>query len=234
MPKAPRDLPVIAFSSRSRLLMFGWRRSRAIAGVCGSRSQRNPRGIASISRAEAVDSALCHGWIDGQLDSFDGDYWLIRFTPRQFTSKWSEINRARAQELVGLGRMRSAGLKEIERAKKDGRWDAAYAAQSTAQVPDDLARALAKSKKAKAFFETLDSKNRFAILYRVHSAKKPETRTARIEKFVALLVEGETLYPLGVQAQSGRRKPRKNADGGAARSGYKKSLHFLVILPLWG
>src|SRR5262249_41563433 len=152
-------------------------------------------GIASISKAEAVDAALCHGWIDGQLDSFDGDYWLIRFTPRQSTSKWSEINRARAQELVTLGRMRPAGQKEMERAQKDGRWDAAYAGQSAAQVPDDLSQALAKNKKAKAFFETLSGHNRFAILYRVHNAKKAETRAARIEKFVAMLTEGKTLHP---------------------------------------
>ena len=209
MPKAPRDLPVIAFSSQQAFDV--WLASQP--GDCRGlwlKVAKKSAGVASISRAEAVDSALCHGWIDGQLDSFDSKYWLIRFTPRQSTSKWSEINRARAQELVALGRMRPAGLKEMERAKKDGRWDAAYASQSTAQVPDDLARALAKSKKAKAFFETLDGRNRFAILYRVHSAKKPETRAARIEKFVAMLVEGETLHPLGAQAQKRAKKAKKN------------------------
>jgi len=208
MLKAPRDLPVIAFSSQQAFDV--WLESQP--GDCRGlwlKVAKKSSGIASISRAEAVDSALCQGWIDGQLDSFDSNYWLIRFTPRQSTSRWSEINRARAQELVALDRMRSAGLKEIERAKKDGRWDAAYAAQSTAQVPDDLARALAKSKKAKAFFETLDSKNRFAILYRVHSAKKPETRAARIEKFVVMLVEGETLHPLGAQAQKRAKKAER-------------------------
>jgi uncharacterized protein YdeI (YjbR/CyaY-like superfamily) len=205
MPKAPRDLPVIAFSSQQVFDLW----LTAQPGDCRGlwlKVAKKSSGIASISRAEAVDSALCHGWIDGQLDRFDDDYWLIRFTPRQSTSKWSEINRARAQELVALGRMRPAGLKEMERAKKDGRWDAAYAAQSTAQVPDDLARALAKSKKAKAFFETLDSKNRFAILYRVHSAKKPETRVTRSEKFVAMLVEGKTLHPPGAKAQKRAKK----------------------------
>jgi len=207
MAKTPRDLPVIAFSTQQAFDI--WLASQP-AGCRGLwlKLAKKSSGIASISRAEAVDCALCHGWIDGQLDSFDGDYWLIRFTPRQATSKWSEINRARAQELVALNRMRPAGVKEIERAKKDGRWDAAYAAQSTAQVPDDLARALAKSKKAKAFFETLDSKNRFSILYRVHSAKKPETRAARIEKFVAMLVEGGTLYP---QKSKAPKRPAKKA-----------------------
>ena len=210
MSKAPRDLPVVAFSSQHAFEMWLASQPADCRGLW-LKIAKKASGIASISRAEAVDSALCHGWIDGQLDSFDGHYWLIRFTPRQPASKWSEINRARAQELVALGRMHPAGLKEIERAKNDGRWDAAYAGQSTAQVPDDLARALAKSKKAKAFFETLDSKNRFAILYRVHSAKKPETRAARIEKFVAMLVEGETLHPLGAQAQKRAKKARKKA-----------------------
>jgi uncharacterized protein YdeI (YjbR/CyaY-like superfamily) len=208
MPKTPRDLPVVAFSSQQAFEVWLTSQPADCRGLW-LKIAKKASGIASISRAEAVDSALCHGWIDGQLDSFDGNYWLIRFTPRQPASKWSEINRARAQELVALGRMRPAGLKEIERAKKDGRWDAAYAAQSTAQVPDDLAQALAKSKKAKAFFETLDSKNRFAILYRIHSAKKPETRAARIEKFVAMLVEGETLYPLGAKAQKRAKKAKK-------------------------
>jgi uncharacterized protein YdeI (YjbR/CyaY-like superfamily) len=209
MPKAPRDLPVIAFSSRQAFDVWLTSQPADCRGLWLKIAKKSS-GIASISRAEAVDSALCHGWIDGQLDSFDGDSWLIRFTPRQSASQWSEINRARAQELVALGRMRPAGVKEMERAKKDGRWDAAYAGQSKAQVPDDLARALAKSKKAKAFFETLDSKNRFSILYRVHSAKKPEARAARIEKFVAMLVEGETLYPLGAQAQQRAKKAKKN------------------------
>ena len=208
MPKTSRDLPVVAFSSQQAFEVWLTSQPADCRGLW-LKIAKKASGITSISSAEAVDSALCHGWIDGQLDSFDGNYWLIRFTPRQPASKWSEINRARAQELVALGRMRPAGLKEIERAKKDGRWDAAYAAQSTAQVPDDLARSLAKNKKAKAFFETLDSKNRFAILYRIHSAKKPETRAARIEKFVAMLVEGETLYPLGAKAQKRAKKAKK-------------------------
>jgi uncharacterized protein YdeI (YjbR/CyaY-like superfamily) len=206
MPKAQRDLPVIAFSTQQAF--DGWLTSQP--SDCRGlwlKVAKKSSGVATVSRAEAVDVALCHGWIDGQLDGFDHNYWLIRFTPRQSTSKWSEINRARAQELVAQGRMRPAGLKEIERAKTDGRWEAAYAAQGTAQVPDDLGQALAKSKKAKAFFETLDSHNRFAILYRVHSAKKPETRAARIEKFVAMLAEGKTIHPQKLKAP--KRSPKK-------------------------
>jgi uncharacterized protein YdeI (YjbR/CyaY-like superfamily) len=159
----------------------------------------------SISRDEAVDAALCHGWIDGQLDSFDDAYWLIRFTPRQPASIWSEKNRARALQLVELGLVRRSGLREIDRAKADGRWDRAYAGASTAKVPDDLRAALARNRKAAAFFETLDAKNRYAILYRTHNAKKAETRAARIAKFVAMLAKGETIHPQKAKAKRVKR-----------------------------
>src|SRR4051794_14052575 len=186
MAKASRELPVVAFKSQQA--WDEWLASQpADSKGLWLKLAKKSSGIASVSKAEAIDSALCHGWIDGQLDSFDDDFWLIRFTPRQSTSKWSEKNRARALQLAELKRMRPAGLSEIERAKKDGRWDAAYAPQSTAEVPDDLQAALARNKKAKSFFETLDSTNRFAILYRIHDAKKPETRAARIEKYVTML-----------------------------------------------
>jgi uncharacterized protein YdeI (YjbR/CyaY-like superfamily) len=205
MGKAARDLPVLAFKSQQGF--DAWLRSQGADGRgLWLKIAKKSSGIVSISRDEAVDAALCHGWIDGQLDRFDDKYWLIRFTPRQSTSKWSEKNRARAVELVALGCMRAAGLSEIEQAKKDGRWDAAYAAQSTAQVPDDLNRSLSKNKKAKAFFETLDSRNRYAILYRIHDARKPETRAARIEKFVAMLVEGRTIHPQKAKAARARKK----------------------------
>jgi len=209
MPKAQRDLPVIAFRSQSAFDVWLAAQPADCRGLWLKIAKKSS-GLASIARSEAVDVALCHGWIDGQLDRFDGSYWLIRFTPRQSTSKWSEINRARAQELVASGLMRPAGQREIERAKKDGRWDAAYAAQSTAQVSDDLAQALAKRKKAKAFFATLDSKNRYAILHRVHNAKKPETRAARIEKFVAMLAEGKTIYPQKSKAPKRSLKSKKS------------------------
>ena len=193
--KAKRDLLVIAFKSQQA--WDAWLTSQpAQSKGLWLKLAKKSSGVASVSKQEAIDTALCHGWIDGQLDSFDDDYWLIRFTPRQSTSKWSEKNRARALQLVELKRMRPAGLNEIERAKKDGRWEAAYAPQSTAQVPDDLHAALVKNKKAKSFFETLDSTNRYAILHRIHNAKKAETRTARIEKFVTMLIEGKTIYPL--------------------------------------
>ena len=206
MVTAKRDLPVITFKSQEAFEL--WLASQGAGGRgLWLKIAKKSSGVVSISRDEAVDAALCHGWIDGQLDSFDDRYWLIRFTPRQSTSIWSEKNRARALELVVLKRMRPAGLSEIERAKKDGRWDKAYAGQSTAQVPDDLMLALSKSKKAKAFFETLDSKNRYAILYRVHTAKKSETRAARIATFVAMLARRETIHPM--KAKVPKKAPKR-------------------------
>jgi uncharacterized protein YdeI (YjbR/CyaY-like superfamily) len=195
MGKASRDLPVIAFKSQQAWNAWLTSQPAQSKGVWLKLAKKTS-GVASVSRQEAVDTALCHGWIDGQLDSFDDKYWLIRFTPRQSKSIWSEKNRARALELIESGRMRPAGLNEIERAKNDGRWNAAYAGQSTAQVPDDLRTALERRGKAKKFFETLDSRNRYAILHRIHTAKKTETRIARIEKFVTMLAEGKTIYPL--------------------------------------
>jgi len=187
-------LPIVAF--KSQRAFDAWLTSQpADSRGLWLKTAKKSSGIVSISRAEAVDTALCHGWIDGQLDSFDDHYWLISFTPRQSTSIWSEKNRARALELVKLGLMRVSGLREMDRAKADGRWDRAYASASTAQVPDDLRAALARNKKAAAFFETLDAKNRYSILHRTHNAKKAETRAARIAKFVAMLAKGETIYP---------------------------------------
>jgi uncharacterized protein YdeI (YjbR/CyaY-like superfamily) len=195
MRNAKRDLPVLAFKSQQA--WDAWLTSQPVGSKgLWLKLAKKSSAVASVSKQEAIDTALCHGWIDGQLDSFDDKYWLVRFTPRQSASKWSEKNRARALQLVELGRIQPAGLNEIERAKKDGRWNAAYAPQSTAQVPDDLRAALAKNRRAKSFFETLDRRNRYAILHRIHNAKKAETRTARIEKFVAMLTEGKTIYPM--------------------------------------
>ncbi|VTZ22368.1 conserved hypothetical protein [Methylocella tundrae] len=152
-------------------------------------------GVSSVSKLEAIDGALCHGWIDGQLDKFDADHWLIRFTPRRPKGKWSQNNRERAVALIELGRMQPAGTREIEQAKLDGRWEAAYAPQSKATVPEDLQSVLDRNRDAKRLFDHLDSHNRYAILYRVHEAKKPETRAQRIERYVAMLARGETIYP---------------------------------------
>jgi uncharacterized protein YdeI (YjbR/CyaY-like superfamily) len=194
MTKTKRDLPVVAFKSREAWHEWLVSQPPDSKGLWLKLAKKSS-GVVTISKPEAIDTALCHGWIDGQINGLDDKYWLIRFTPRQSVSKWSERNRTRALQLIELGRMLPAGMKEIERAKKDGRWGAAYAPQSTVQVPDDLRAALTKNRKAGKFFETLDRANRYAILYRVHNAKKPETRTARIEKFVTMLAAGETIHP---------------------------------------
>jgi len=149
----------------------------------------------TISYSEALDVALCHGWIDGQKGRHDDKYWLQRFTPRKAGSKWSKINTERAAALIESGRMRPAGLREVERAQADGRWEQAYESQSRVTVPEDLARALAANERASAFFATLDSANRYAILYRIGTAKKPETRAKRIDTFVAMLSEHKKIHP---------------------------------------
>lgn len=152
-------------------------------------------GVSSVSKAEAIDSALCHGWIDGQLHPYDARFWLIRFTPRKARSKWSTKNRARAIELIAEGRVAAGGLAEIDAAKADGRWEAAYAGQASATVPDDLAAALDARPVARRFFDGLDAGNRYAITYRIEDAKRPETRSARIAKFVEMCAIGETVHP---------------------------------------
>lgn len=148
----------------------------------------------TVTYAEALDVALCHGWIDGQKRGYDDSYWLQRFTPRGPRSKWSRINRDKAEALIAAGRMRPAGQAQIDAANADGRWAAAYAGQRTATVPGDLAAALAADPRAGAFFETLTGANRYAILYRVQDAKKPETRAARIAKFVQMCHDHETVH----------------------------------------
>ncbi|MGH3318747.1 MAG: YdeI/OmpD-associated family protein [Streptosporangiaceae bacterium] len=156
---------------------------------------RKGSGIDSVSSAEAIDVALCYGWIDGRVRGLDDAYWLQRFAPRIPRSKWSRVNRDKAERLIESGEMRSAGLREVERAKADGRWDAAYDPPSTATVPDDLRRELDKNEAAREFFATLDSRNRYAILHRIQDAKRPETRARRVEKYAAMLSEGKKIYP---------------------------------------
>jgi uncharacterized protein YdeI (YjbR/CyaY-like superfamily) len=156
---------------------------------------RKGSGAASVTYLEALHAALCFGWIDGQARSLDEAWYVQRFTPRRARSIWSKRNRGFAEALIASGRMQPAGLREVERAKADGRWDAAYDAPSTATVPDDLRAALDASPRAAAFFETLNAQNRYAILHRVQTAKRAETRARRIEKFVGMLERGETLHP---------------------------------------
>ena len=151
-------------------------------------------GIASLSKADAIDTALCHGWIDGQLDKYDDRSWLIRFTPRKPRSKWSEVNRNRALELIEAGWMRPAGFAQVEAAKNDGRWEDAYAPASRAQVPQDLQAALDLNPQAATFFASLTGANRYAVLHRISAVKRPDTRARKIASFVAMLERGETVH----------------------------------------
>jgi uncharacterized protein YdeI (YjbR/CyaY-like superfamily) len=151
-------------------------------------------GIPSINAPEALDVALCFGWIDGQRKSIDETYYQQKYTPRRARSKWSKINVAKVHALIDSGAMRPAGLAEVERAKADGRWDAAYDSPSRIEVPPDLQAELDRRPEAAAFFATLNSTNRYAILYRLHDAKRPETRARRLEQFVGMLERGETLH----------------------------------------
>jgi uncharacterized protein YdeI (YjbR/CyaY-like superfamily) len=194
LPNTDADLPVLAFASGAEWEAWLEAQPTGSRGVW-LKLAKVASGIPSVSKREAIDGALCQGWIDGQLDKFDTGHWLIRFTPRRRKGKWSQVNRERALALIELGRMRPAGTREIEQAKLDGRWQAAYPPQSKATVPEDLQSALDRNPDAKRHFDQLDSHNRYAILHRVHDAKKPETRSQRIAKYVTMLGRGETIYP---------------------------------------
>ncbi|MEO7277444.1 MAG: YdeI/OmpD-associated family protein [Sphingomicrobium sp.] len=186
-------LPIIAFIDRAALEC--WLEAQP-AGSPGLwiKFAKAGSGIASVSKADAIDAALCNGWIDGQLDKYDETSWLIRFTPRRTRSKWSQVNRARAAELIEAGRMHPRGMAQIEAARSDGRWDAAYAPASKAEVPPDLQAALDQSPKAAAFFATLTGANRYAILYRIGAVKKADTRARKIAGFIAMLERHETVH----------------------------------------
>jgi uncharacterized protein YdeI (YjbR/CyaY-like superfamily) len=149
--------------------------------------------VTTVTHAEALEVALCFGWIDGQRDRFDHYYFLQRFTPRGPRSKWSEINREKVRQLIADGAMQPAGLAEVKRAQADGRWDAAYEPQSRATVPPDFQAALDANPPARAFFETLTGASRYSFLYRISDAKRAKTRAKRIATFVELLARGEKL-----------------------------------------
>jgi uncharacterized protein YdeI (YjbR/CyaY-like superfamily) len=152
-------------------------------------------GHTSVSYAEALDVALCYGWIDGQKLPMDNKFFIQKFTPRRAKSVWSKVNTEKVEQLIKQGRMQPAGMKQIEAAKADGRWDAAYASQKNMEIPEDFQAELDKNLEAKAFFDTLNKTNRFAIYFRITTAKKPETRRARIEKFIEMLTKHEKIYP---------------------------------------
>ena len=183
---ADDDLPKIYFASAAEWEQWLEENHARAAGVWIKMAKKGA-GIDSVRYPEVLDPALCFGWIDGRREALDDRYFLQRFTPRRPRSRWSRINREKVERLIAEGRMRPAGLAEVERAKADGRWDAAYESQSNSTVPDDLQRELDASPRAKAAFAELNRQNRFAILYQLPDAKRPETRARRLAKFVAKL-----------------------------------------------
>ena len=185
--------PILDFASQA-----GWEAwldaEHASSDGVWLRFAKKGSGVVSVVYAEALDVALCYGWIDSQVARYDERFYLQKFTPRRSRSKWSRINRDKIEELTKQGRMRPAGVEQVELARADGRWDAAYASPANAEVPDDLREALDASPKAAEFFATLSQANRYAIIYRLEDAKKPETRVRRLEKFVGMLERGEKLH----------------------------------------
>ena len=191
----PRDdLPVLGFSDQAAWESWLDEQHARSAGIW-LRIAKKGSGVPSVSYPEALEVAICFGWIDGQKGRLDDDHWLQRFTPRKPGSKWSKINAGKAAELINSGRMRPAGRREVEQAQSDGRWEVAYEGQRTITVPEDLRRALAGNDAAREFFATLSGVNRYAILYRIGSVKRPETRARKIAQYVAMLAGHRTIYP---------------------------------------
>ncbi len=193
MAKSTSQLPIISFASAAE--WEHWlEENHAGSDGLWIKMAKKETGYASVNHAQALEVALCFGWIDGQRLKFDGTYFLQKFTPRRAKSTWSRVNQDKVAALTSQGKMREAGLQEVDRAKADGRWAAAYESQSKMTVPDDFQAALDKNPAAQVFFDQLNSVNRYAILYRVTTAKKADTRQTRIEKFIAMLNEGKKLY----------------------------------------
>jgi uncharacterized protein YdeI (YjbR/CyaY-like superfamily) len=192
--KAQGELPVILFEQPKDWANWLDEHHTTAAGLW-LRLAKKDSGLQSVTYQEALEVALCYGWIDGQKKIYDESSWLQKFTPRGAKSIWSKINREKAGKLIESGQMKPAGLKAVEAAKQDGRWEAAYDSFSSATVPDDFQAELDKNGEAKAFFDTLNRQNRYAILFRIQTAKKAETRAKRIRQFIEMLEKKEKLYP---------------------------------------
>lgn len=188
-----KGLPILNFPTQAAWEKWLFEQGASSPGAWLKFAKKSS-GQTTLSKAKAIETALAHGWVDGQLDKFDDQFWLVRFTRRRPRSRWSEVNRDTATRLLAEGRMTQAGRDAVEAAQRDGRWDAAYAPQSRAKVPDDLRAALDAEPKAAAFFATLTGANRYAVIYRVNEARTAKTRAERIDKFVAMLARGETLH----------------------------------------
>ncbi len=193
-PDKSKDQPVMLFASQKDWTKWLDKNHATSSGIW-MRLAKKAAELKSVNYAEALDVALCYGWIDGQKKSYDEDSWLQKFTARGAKSVWSKINTAKAEELIKTGKMKSAGLLAIEKAKQDGRWEAAYDSQSKATVSEDFQTELDGNPKAKEFFATLNSANRYAILFRIQTAKKAETRARRIQQFIQMLEKGEKIHP---------------------------------------
>jgi uncharacterized protein YdeI (YjbR/CyaY-like superfamily) len=191
-PKLPDPLPVLPFADAAGWEI--WLIANAVSKGLWLKIAKKGSGIATVTYDQALDVALCHGWIDGQKRGFDGDYFLQRFTPRRPKSLWSKINIGKVERLIAEGRMRPGGQREVDAAQADGRWAAAYDGARNMEVPPELAAALAKNKPARTFFETLDKTNRYSVCWRVQTAKKPETKAKRVETLVAMLARGEKIH----------------------------------------
>ena len=189
MVKTP-ELPIISFASQAEWTDWLAKHHDQSTGLWMKLAKKDS-GIPSVTYEQAVESALCYGWIDGLKKSFDGQFWLQKFTPRGPKSIWSKINVEKAEKLIASGQMQPAGLKTVEAAKLDGRWEQAYASQKNIGIPEDFQRALDASPKAREFFATLKSASRYSFLFRIQTAKKAETRAKRIEQFIAMLERGE-------------------------------------------
>jgi uncharacterized protein YdeI (YjbR/CyaY-like superfamily) len=188
----PRDdLPVLPFPDQAAWARWLDEHHATAPGVWVMIAKK-ATGIPTVTHLEALDEALCYGWIDGQRLPHDESFFLQRFTPRTKRSKWSQINRDKVTKLIEQNRMKPAGRAQIEAAKKDGRWDAAYAPQSSQAIPEDFQRALEQNPTAYEFFKTLRGTRRYSFLYRIQDAKRPETRARRIEQFINMLANGQT------------------------------------------
>ena len=191
---AADGLPVLAFASAEQWRAWLMEHHAAAAGVWVSIARKGT-GIESVRYPEVLEHAICFGWIDGRRERLDNERFLQRFTPRRSRSPWSRINRETAERLAAQGLMAPAGLEEMRRAQRDGRWERAYASQRTAAVPEDLQRELDARPAATAAFAALSAQNRYAILYRLDHARRPETRARRLAEYVRMLEAGETLHP---------------------------------------
>lgn len=191
--KSPDGKPIVEFARKSTWMAWLKSNHDKSSGVW-VRLAKKGSDLKSVSRVDALDVALCYGWIDGMAKSEGDSTWLQKFTPRTKRSIWSKKNRENVQRLIDGGEMQPPGMAEIERAKSDGRWDAAYDSPRTIEVPEDLRKALETNKKARKCFENLDSRNRYAILFRIHNAKRAETRAKRVRQFVEMLDRGEKIH----------------------------------------